>query len=148
MSLFFHLTSLARAEILTKNFVGFLVYLKTPKGHFEINWPLLVPVPKGDNLLPTQNLMCKHFWKILKTYTKRRHSYFYLFSLMWHFTLHHKFKVDTNEFINLSYMSLSVQFFDQSLSRCLKSVLFNKIAGSIRCSQVPKMNIEFRFTIF
>ena len=23
-----------------KNFVGFLVGLKTPKGHFEINWPL------------------------------------------------------------------------------------------------------------
>ena len=25
-----------------RNFVGFLVDLKTPKGHFEINWPLLI----------------------------------------------------------------------------------------------------------
>ena len=38
-----------------KNFVSFLVDLRTPKGHFEINWPLVVPVPKGDNLLPTQD---------------------------------------------------------------------------------------------
>ena len=30
----------ARAEILTKISLGFLVHLKTPKGHFEINWPL------------------------------------------------------------------------------------------------------------
>ena len=67
-------------------------------------------------------------------------SYFYLFSLVWHFTLHHKLKVDANEFINLIFMSLSAQFFDQSLSRCSKIVLFNKITGPIRCSQVPKMN--------
>ena len=31
----------ARAEILTKIFVGFLVNLKTPKVLFEINWPLV-----------------------------------------------------------------------------------------------------------
>ena len=30
----------ARAEILKKNFVGFLVETTTPKRHFEINWPL------------------------------------------------------------------------------------------------------------
>ena len=30
----------ARAEILWKNFVGFLGDLKTPKVHFKINWPL------------------------------------------------------------------------------------------------------------
>ena len=30
----------ARAEILKKKIVGFLVETMTPKGHFEINWPL------------------------------------------------------------------------------------------------------------
>ena len=29
-----------RAEILEKNFVGILVQTMTPKGRFEINWPL------------------------------------------------------------------------------------------------------------
>ena len=32
----------ARAEILYNKFVGFLVDWKTPKGHFEINWPLFI----------------------------------------------------------------------------------------------------------
>ena len=30
----------ARAEISLKNFIGILVETMTPKGHFEINWPL------------------------------------------------------------------------------------------------------------
>ena len=37
----FNLFLEARAEILTKISLVFLVDLKTPKRHFEINWPLL-----------------------------------------------------------------------------------------------------------
>ena len=40
LATFFDLTSLeARAEIL-KKIVGILVEMMTPKGNFEINWPL------------------------------------------------------------------------------------------------------------
>ena len=44
----FELTSFleSRADILTKIFISFLVDLKAPKGHFEINWPLTKGVCK------------------------------------------------------------------------------------------------------
>ena len=40
----------AREEILEKNLLGFLEDLKTPKWHFEINWPLEVLHPRMENL--------------------------------------------------------------------------------------------------
>ena len=39
MTLLYYFFIEARAEILGKNFAGFLGDLKTPKGHFEISWP-------------------------------------------------------------------------------------------------------------
>ena len=36
---------MARAEILEKKIIGFFEDLKTPKGQFEINWPLVGPSP-------------------------------------------------------------------------------------------------------
>ena len=37
---FFDLTSFKRLGQKSKNFIGFWGDLKTPKGHFKINWPL------------------------------------------------------------------------------------------------------------
>ena len=51
-----------RAEIRQKNFVGFLGDLKTPKGHFENNWPSPVIAKEdrrnrgGQNLASRLNL--------------------------------------------------------------------------------------------
>ena len=80
----------ARAEIL-KNIVGVLEDLKTPKRHFEINWPLVVCQKVGvTNLLskelglvlmkifhPTMNFQKKKIQSGLKSILKS-YSFFFL----------------------------------------------------------------------
>ena len=48
---FFDLTSFLRGwgRNPYRKFVGFWGDLKTPKGHFDINWPLKVPRPPSDD---------------------------------------------------------------------------------------------------
>ena len=62
-----------------KNFVGFLVFLKTPIGHFEINWPLetwyLFDTHFDSNL--------KHFPNNLKYFSLNSFFFIILF-VRWH----------------------------------------------------------------
>ena len=49
-----------------KKFVGFLVDLKTPKGHFEINWPLTKISSRKCQIIFLQTIYLRDiFWSLL-----------------------------------------------------------------------------------
>ena len=60
----FHHFSDSRAEICQKFFFGILVQMMTPKGHFEINWPL---VPIKSKVKISQNFVAFSEYMNFKT---------------------------------------------------------------------------------